>query len=1310
MRARITRSPVVGRVLRVAGLTTAFVFAASCEGTDMTRIAPPKATLGDDIFGVLCDRIGAGALTEDLSGASYHAVCHYTNEGVYADKVDVALLPPPAAGQEGEKARALGIAKVEAMARRRSDLVHAFNAIFPEGEIDDVTTEAAGDKVQMRHALLSFSQNLARLYETNPFEPSRTPTVPASTRGLAQLFTSLADSAPAREALVKIWGRQGYRPTPVALGVVRPLLSYPRLRPFTKAALDVLAPEGKTVPELTQILRVVEKDLASAKPNLSALPPVTVDAATAQPSRPMEALEMLSRILLDEHPSYARDAADPSRYIARRDRRGFVVPLGNIPGQPGTVPAPFADLDNDGFADVDGFGQLVTANNVPVPALAPFVFEGTSGTDALGRPDPAVYTYLDTSRTLLGSIAQNLVPLVDSTQYASGEDAWKSEHETLMYAVSGAYLLFGDREDAQYDPETGEIKAAGESCATCFPYRRFKAEGSPLPDIAHALGQILADPESDALLLGLIDLMENHEDMVARLLGATLRIRDIALKHDALAAQGKEPLASLPYETPIWDEVAAVMARITDEPGLTAELIKGFAHPTIVSQQGEAANMGDALARFMTTHDQMTYDVENLNGPAWNLTDDNTLSPNNPVDRTKPLVGGNRSCWERTLDIIHNANNVKACNKEGAQVKAKLGNSTVTWPPFGGSYTECELLSFENLGMFYLDAILPENHPKRAEFKIKSDALEGILDFLGVFTDKGKLFEESSGIKGLTLKPDPAALNRLVFFGAESEEWPAMPDIDPYISKDEKNERPNTFISSLIEPVPTVVCPLGPLGTRQCAKQDQVLRLRGKNTLFVLERYGFYDYLRPLVTTFADATCNGGTCEKDADGNYRVDGERMLLDLIETLKRHWPGPDHGPECSESGDAKTNPSYCSGAGINRYEPILAEAFASDIVPALHEFSKLVTQASKITVGRGPKAGEVWTGAKVLEKTARILFSTKYASAAGMADHKGNKSTKWSDGTPQAQVTGFTLFADALHGMDVRFDAACECGGKTGAELAACQADYDACREGAERRKGQWKRARSQLVDQFLGVEGEGPDAKFANRGIPRALVTSMKALREQVNAHCPERESGTPCTWAKYELGKGLSESLSGPLAAASIDLLDRIRGDEAARRELEKLLEHLLRASSDGDALQASLSSFVDALQVLAADAELAPILNAASAVARPETETGEPGALPASLQMLKALTSDDYDKYHVLDHILPNVATPMNDGRGPTPLEILMDTAAEVSRIDAARASGPLDATDYEFILKSARDFLTSETRGLEQLYTIVQKRPRDE
>jgi hypothetical protein len=1308
MRARTRHSSGLSSVFRGLGLT-AVVAVASCAEFDSTRIAPPKATLGDDMFGVLCDRVGAGSLTEDITGASYHAICHYSNTGEYADKVDESYLPQ-VNGEEQSKARTLGIAKIEAMARRRSDLVRAFNSIFPDEEIDNVTTEETGDKVRMHDALLTFSQQLSKLYETNPFEPAGAPpAAPASTRAMGDIFASLLASEPARNAMSSIWGRQGYRPVPVGLGVTRPLLSYPRLRPLLISLLDVLAPEGKIAPELVQILRVVSRDLATFKSTISALAPIVVDPATAQPNRPMETMEMVSRLLLDQHPSYAKDAASAPTWIAKRDRRGFVTPFGNIPGQTGTVTAPFSDANTDGYADIDPFGQFVTTNNVPVPVLVPFSMAGTQGTDAWGRPEPQAYEYIDTSRTLIGAVAQDLGKLVDSTQYApnAGDDAWMDERETLMYAIAGANVLLGDREDAVYDLETETIKPAGETCASCIPYKRFRGEDSPLPDLAHALGQILADPDSDVMVQGLIDLVENHEAKVARLLGALLKVREISAQHDALAAQGKEKEAKIPYETPVWDEIAQIMARITARPGLTANLIGAFADPDMVTPSGGVAHVGEAFAKLMTNTDEMSYYVEDINAPAWNVTMQNPLDPATPVDRSKPTTGNNRSCWERTLDIIHNANKVKACNKQGAKVKAALGGLTLTWPLIGG-YDECELLSFENLAVFYLDSVLPLSHPKRAEFKIKAGELEALLNFLGVFTDKNQLFEDSSGINGLTLKPESSALNRLVFFGATSTQFSILPDLDPYIGTSGKNKKTNDFISNLIEPVGTPVCNLTPLGTRKCDVKEETLRLRGKNTLFILERFGFYDYLRPLVVTFANATCNP-TCQKDAAGNFRADGEEMLLDLIDVLKRHWPGPDHGAECSETGDATSNPAYCSGAGLNTYEPIIADAFKTDVVPALHELAKATRDISKVTITRGPKAGQVLTGVDVLEMAARILFDPAYAASAGLKDRRGNKSTTWVDGTPQAQATGFTLFADAFHGMDLRFDNACGCDGKAGQELAECQAAYETCRVDAERRKGQWKRARSQIVDQFLGIEGTGTSARFANTGIPRALSMSLRAFREQVNAHCPDRENGVSCEWAKSEMGKNMADGLSGPMLAATIDLLEKIRQSEPARRELEKLLEYILSSASPEDALQGTLSSLADGMQVLLADKEIEPILNAVSAAAEPENAAGAKGTLPATLQFLKALTSDEYDKYHVMDHVLPNLVTPMNGGNGPTPLEIIMDTVSEVNRIDASTPTAPQLPVDYEAIFRTTRDFLTSETRGLEQIYTIVQKRPRE-
>src|SRR5580693_1354154 len=123
-------------LLRSLGLAAAVLGAGSCQSFDTTRHAPPAATLGDDIYGVFCDRLGASSFTEDLTGASYYGICHYDSQGNYKNTVDVTALPTPTTPKE-IAARKLSIAKLERMAQRRGDLVHALNATFPDVMIPD---------------------------------------------------------------------------------------------------------------------------------------------------------------------------------------------------------------------------------------------------------------------------------------------------------------------------------------------------------------------------------------------------------------------------------------------------------------------------------------------------------------------------------------------------------------------------------------------------------------------------------------------------------------------------------------------------------------------------------------------------------------------------------------------------------------------------------------------------------------------------------------------------------------------------------------------------------------------------------------------------------------------------------------------------------------------------------------------------------------------------------------------------------------------------------------------------------------------
>ena len=104
---------------------------------------------------------------------------------------------------------------------------------------------------------------------------------------------------------------------------------------------------------------------------LASLPAFTVDAATGQPNRPRSTVEFAARLLLDQNPAYASDPSEPSRFISLRDKRGFAVPKGSTPGRRGTIAAPFADLDGDGFADVDPFGRFIDMSKAPLGSILP---------------------------------------------------------------------------------------------------------------------------------------------------------------------------------------------------------------------------------------------------------------------------------------------------------------------------------------------------------------------------------------------------------------------------------------------------------------------------------------------------------------------------------------------------------------------------------------------------------------------------------------------------------------------------------------------------------------------------------------------------------------------------------------------------------------------------------------------------------------------------------------------------------------------------------------------------------------------------
>jgi hypothetical protein len=1295
------------RVERVRSLSRPFglvwvpaICAASCAGNfDTTRVERPferQASLGQEVFGVLCDRVGASVLAEDLEGRSYHGLCHPDASGKYDDKVDSFRLPPVAGS--AALTRNLAVAKLERMADRRQDIIRAVDVIAPDVEIDDpypAKGSTGTPRVRLHTALAELLERLNPLYDSNPLEAvggTPGPLFPATTQALARVFDAMAGNDDAQGALAYIGGRKGYRPAAAALGVIQPVLSYPHLRTLSQQSVRMLSPGGPARQQFMQLLNVVHEEMRSSRP---ALPLGVLTVADpdgiAQPNRPRDNLEVLQHVLLATDPKFG--AASQPGLIVLRDFRGFALVHGNTPGIVGSVPDPFADGDSDGLADVDDFGRFIGLQGHPVAVDAPFFVPGEPRirpADSLGRAvlDNGVpaYQYIDTTQTLVSSLMRDVGTLVDPDM--------ANERETLMYALAGAQVLLGDRVKGQtYTYGEGQDRRTIE-------FTGFDPDTSPLVDLVHAMGQILADPQSDDFLVQMIDLFENHENVMARVVGTALELKRIADEH---------PEAGLDRDSFFWDHFASVMGDVgaaglrDDDPdaqGLLEDLLLSLTNEDTLA-------LSSVYSKFMTYRDALNYNRHDINGGAWNYTTSSPSAPTTPVDRTKTASGDNMSMFHRSMQIVFDSTRTTSCNKAGAKVYLDaevLGmfGMNLVYPDDGifsilcpgtkkNPLDWCDVYRIEDLTQFYLQSLI-EDDPKlpasankgKARLVVKDACMAG-LDWA---TNMDDAFERSSGITGLTTRPTHRALNRLVFFGADASSL-SMPDLDP-MRHDEGllNYKVNRFISGLQEPMGSPQCAKNAAGVNLCTSADATLRVRNPGTLLLWEQFGFAEANRPVLYAF-----------------YKHDREDLFADLIDVMYFHMPASDHGSECSKTGSwdrdaASFNPRYCSESGVVKYEPLMVKQLGTDLLPAVHALIQVVA-AQRVESKRYRKAlgqgSAQRRGTEVMAAMTRLLFDPDLAAQRKIAYRNGNKAAVWNDGvTKMPQTTPFTMLAEAINGMDDRFASA---------------KDFE---EGDRAdRKAQWRKARSQLVDRFLAVDGQGANARFRNPAIPKAIVMTLRTLREQLNANCPDREKGVECTWAKHDMSRKVAEVIADPLFAAIFDLVDELRKDPS-RVELERLAQYLLEVVEDDETMRKVLASAVDLILVLRDGQTLPPLFNVLSSLSTPEDDPSSAGSADITLQLLNVLSRDPdgavgpddplvFDRYRVLDHVLANLVKPIDPSApSETALEVLVDVAADIHRQDSA-SDEPLTADDFRMIAEVVHDFLTNETRGVEQLYEVV-------
>jgi len=820
------RTATVSRLL-LLGCT---LLATACgEGLDTTRTPPARGTLGEELFGVLCDRLGAQTLPEDLSGASFQRICHKGADGSYADRLAAQHLP----STDGTSGRALSVARLETLARHRARLISALDALFPEMTVPvkDLGNPSppltCGPPGEGQPAEARLAQELGALLERMTVLYGDD-TLPGSTRALGGWVERFGASPEALQAWAELNARTGYQPPERALGMLRPVLAWTGLRDFLDTSTRTLGPSatGSTRQAFQKFLEATHHELRT----LEALAPSAPPRSEWDPqlgrellSRPRTAAEWTSALLLTEAlPS----GSAPPVLAVRRDVRG----LASVARAGGVLPSPFVDANGDGLPDADALGRFVSATGAALPSPFPTPGEPATPRDSLGRalssPGGApVYEYLDTHRTLLAGLLSHARPLLLA---APGE-----ARSPAMGLLAGASVL-------SMRPPSGD---------------------TPALELTHALGQVLGEPSTEDLLTLAAKLLRERPGDVARLSASLRALGRVVDTH---------PEARLAPGSSFRDDLLDVLVKISREPGLLEDLLRALAHP-------DTQGLAPALSSTLRHRDGITYDRKNLNGPPYNLTTGSTAEPRTPVDRTQPDAGLNRSLFQRFLTLVHDAHGVTFCNKQGAVVHGNLGGVLVDLPLFGGTYDECEVFKVDDMAVFYVQSIVG-----KAKLYLRPGILrDGII---GIGAADVGMMEDSSGITGFwterssrDLRPRPQWMNRVLSFDQKND--------SPTSSG--PHHVTNLFLRDLVgtkiggascperiiddpDPYALDASPDGKVrGLRACAEGNWTPQ-RAPDTVLILEMHGFYKAITPLVMAFT-----------------KRDREDLLLELVEVLHAHW---------------------------------------------------------------------------------------------------------------------------------------------------------------------------------------------------------------------------------------------------------------------------------------------------------------------------------------------------------------------------------------------------------------------------------------
>lgn len=1017
--------------------------------------------------------------------------------------------------------------------------------------------------------------------ELLPFFDRPDERLPTSTRRLADFLERLSTDDEALAALERIGTRVGYRPLRYGLGVARPTLAYPRFDDFADVALRTLL-EGAAREELIDLLRALALEMAT----LEARDPTEPGPTT---------LELARQLLLTESPAFA---AGDTTWVVRRDARGLA-----LPDTSGGLVAPFVDRDGDGLADVDSLGRFVDGAGDALDVPAPFRVLAEAGIPrdpsgrALRTDGTRYYAYFDASQTMLAGLTAEVGPWL-------APDA-----PTLLRASRGLPVLLGPSMQLRQPYERYSLV-----------YDGFDTFNGPMLDAVAAVGELLPRDSTQDALVVTEALLRDHESEVAGVIRAA---RHLANRSDSY------PNAALTADSILWDDLILLLTRIAQVPGMLEAILRSFSDP-------RSAGLGEIYGEFMRNRDRVTYDPVLTNGPPAGLPLDQ------PVNHAAPDTFDNESLFQRTVALIDGLNGVQVCNRAGAELNLTVRLGPLSVPlnyPLFGSVDACDIIRIDNVAEAYARAILGDY-----ELELQSgflSALTSLADSLGIDVD-GAL-EAAFGIHGLTRRPTPEALNRLVFWGLADSSGTAS--CVPDSNGGNCNSR---AAGQLFDPV------------TDRHGNDVVARYHG--TIFAWESPGFYEGMTPLLSVLHQP---GYTF--DFEGNY------FFGDLLGTLHAHWASTGSTETCGPPTCAPGDPNFSHQSNARAYEPLIADGFVEgEMTRRLHAMN-LALEAIEVRPGVDGVAALAVAGEEMIDPLQN----------PGFTDRRGRSFTTVNDGSREVAMTPLYMLLDALAGMDTAWEreparrrefllarrAIAE-------QLLATETRGTGFAMGNPRARQMLlevlpftrDRVEAHRADGDLVEWSTGLDERLGDQ-MSEPLVAALVRFLDAVNEDPESR--------------RALSELLGYLLTVASDH--DAFQSVVYAAADMLMLLDDDLNIRPLMRALAAGVAPDVD--EALAGGGSL----------------DVEGSAVYDTLDLVRDIQGVDDGR--ALQRILQNAVQLPATGDEVTPLETIVDVLAEVGRA-TPNAGGSLRADDYREVLDSTTEFLRDEEHGLERLNAVVQAR----